>query len=116
MTSRPFTPAQARELAAAADELARQIAAADAALRADGDEHRRQAGFRLVDVAGECRRVAGELHATAADLARIAAVPTARPAGCRGACAPSTATPSPARAGRPGAAPPGAADAGATTG
>lgn len=77
MTAHPFPPAQARELAAAADELAGRIAAAEAALCADGDEHRRQAGFRLADAAGECRRVAAELHATAGDLAWIAAVPAA---------------------------------------
>jgi hypothetical protein len=52
MTARPLTPAQARELAAAADELAERIAAAEASLRADGDEHRRRAGFRLANAAG----------------------------------------------------------------
>ena len=70
-----LTPARARELAAAAEELAGQIEAAHAALCADVDEHRRRAGFRLEDAAGECRRVAAELHATANDLARLAAIP-----------------------------------------
>ena len=46
-----LTPARARELAAAAEELAGQIQAAHAALCADVDEHRRRAGFRLQDAA-----------------------------------------------------------------
>lgn len=70
-----LTPARARELAAAVEALAGQVEAAHAALCVDVDEHRRRAGFRLEDAAGECRRVAAELHATASDLARLAAIP-----------------------------------------
>ncbi|HEY3006045.1 MAG TPA: hypothetical protein VGJ44_27100 [Kribbellaceae bacterium] len=69
------TPAQLRDLVAAAVELADRIDATLAALRADSDEHRRRAGFRLDEASSSVRQAAGELEKTAGDLARIAAVP-----------------------------------------
>ncbi|HKT03488.1 MAG TPA: hypothetical protein VJT31_28505 [Rugosimonospora sp.] len=69
--SQEVTPAELRELAARAEQLAADVDAVQARLRAAGDESTRHSGYRLDDAAGEARRVAGELEATAGDLARI---------------------------------------------
>lgn len=82
----PITPARLRELAAAAEALAARIRDAHDTLHADGDEHRRVLGFRLDDAAGQCLTAAAALHATAADLARHAAIPEAACAIGWGVC------------------------------
>jgi hypothetical protein len=69
------TPARLREIAAAAEDVAARIREAHAVLRAEDDENRRRVGFRLDDAAGSCANVAEDLQATAADLARVAAIP-----------------------------------------
>ncbi len=76
--SQPWlTPAQARQLAAAAEDLARQLEQALAAREGDEDQARRDAGFRLHDVVSILRRgVAGELLETADHLARLGSRPS----------------------------------------
>jgi hypothetical protein len=73
-TDRP-TPADLRELAAAADALAGRIDAVRAALRAEDAGARRRAGFRLDDAAGNARQASRALEDTAGELARIASTP-----------------------------------------
>ncbi|GAA2027513.1 hypothetical protein [Pseudokineococcus marinus] len=73
-TTRP-TPADLRELAAAADDLATRIRAVQAALRAEDSGARSRAGFRLDEAAGQARQVSAALEDTAGELARIAATP-----------------------------------------
>lgn len=75
MTEPPLTAAAVRGLAAAAEDLAARVAAAQVALRSDPDPHRARAGFRFDDAAGQLAQVAAGLLETADDLARIAAVP-----------------------------------------
>ncbi|MEV4067177.1 hypothetical protein, partial [Nonomuraea dietziae] len=89
------TPAQVRELAAGADDLADAIEALRRQL-SRGEDTLRQTGYRLDEAAGWIRQAAQDLQATASDMVRLAALPPCRPtpAPCRGACAPSTATPS----------------------
>ncbi len=67
----PATPADLRDLAARADELAEAIAALHRGLRDALDEPTQRSGFRLGDAAGAAHRIAAELHATASDLARV---------------------------------------------
>lgn len=73
-TTRP-TPADLRELAAAADDLATRIGAVQAALRAEDPGARSRAGFRLDEAASQARQVSAALEGTAGELARIAATP-----------------------------------------
>ncbi len=68
-----MTPARARELAAAASELYRQLREADAARRDDPDEGRRRAGWRIEEAAGGLQRAAEALLGTADELIRLAA-------------------------------------------
>jgi hypothetical protein len=73
-TSSPWmTPAQARELAATAADLCRQLREADFARVAHPDPAQRRAGWRLNMAAGGLRSAAEELLATADELARLAA-------------------------------------------
>jgi hypothetical protein len=67
-----------RTLAGQAEALADAIEASKEDFRAHGADHNdpvRRAGFRLDDAAGQARAISGEMQATAADLARIAARP-----------------------------------------
>lgn len=75
MSTEHPTPADLRELAAAADALAERIDAAQAALRAEEPGARSRAGFRLDDAAGRVRQASSALEDTAGELARIAATP-----------------------------------------
>src|SRR3954470_11875041 len=69
-----MTPAQARELAAAAADLYRQLREADLARDADPNPARRRAGLGLdVAAAGGLRSAAEELLDTADELIRLAA-------------------------------------------
>src|SRR3954454_10699858 len=67
-----MTPARARELAAAAADLYRQLREADVARDADPDPARRRAGWRLDVAAGGLRSAAEELLDTADELIRLA--------------------------------------------
>lgn len=69
------TPAGLREIAARAQQLAADIDAAQAALRGADDDPTRRVGFRLDEAAGYARQAAGELEATAGDLARLRSRP-----------------------------------------
>jgi hypothetical protein len=64
-------PADLWALAARAEELARDLAAAEAGLRTAVDEPTRRVGFRLDDDAGWVRQAARDIEQTAEDLARI---------------------------------------------
>jgi hypothetical protein len=64
------SPAELRELAGRAEQLAADIAAVQDRLRAAGDEPTGRAGFRL-DAAGWARQAAEDLATTAEDLARV---------------------------------------------
>lgn len=69
----PPTPAELRELAGRADQLAAAIRDAQRRLRAAADEPTRLAGFRLDDAAGSTAAAGAALAATAGDLARVRA-------------------------------------------
>ena|ERR1700761_1970413 len=73
MTSPDATPALFRNLAARAEQLAEDIAAAEAALVADHpDEATRHASFRITDIVGLLtHRIVVELQVTASDLTRV---------------------------------------------
>jgi len=75
VTEPSITAAALRGLAAAAEDLAARVTAAQVTLRADPDAHRARAGFRFDMVTGQLDQVAALLLGTADDLARIAAVP-----------------------------------------
>ncbi|ADB73531.1 hypothetical protein [Geodermatophilus obscurus] len=68
-----MTPARARELAATAADLYRQLHEADLARDADPDPARRRAGWRLDVAAGGLQSAAEELLDTADELIRLAA-------------------------------------------
>ncbi len=68
-----MTPARARELAATAADLYRQLHEADWARDADPDPARRRAGWRLDVAAGGLHSAAEELLDTADELIRLAA-------------------------------------------
>ena len=72
MSTKHPTPADLRELAAAADDLATRVDAVQAALRAEEPGARRRAGFRLDDAAGRVRQATSALEDTTGELARIA--------------------------------------------
>src|SRR3954469_7965955 len=72
-----MTPARARELAAEAADLYRQLREADIARDAEPDPARRRAGWRLDVAAGGLRSAAEELLDTADEVIRLAV----RPAG-----------------------------------
>lgn len=74
-----MTPAQARELAAAAGDLYRQLREADLARDVDPDPARRRAGWRLDVAAGGLHSAEEELRDTADELTRLA---TRRPDAC----------------------------------
>ncbi|MEJ5869342.1 hypothetical protein WDV85_16550 [Pseudokineococcus sp. 5B2Z-1] len=75
MSAERPTPADLRELAAAADALAARIEVVQAALRDEYPGARSRAGFRLDDAAGNARQASRALEDTAGELARIAATP-----------------------------------------
>jgi hypothetical protein len=109
-----MTPTRARQLAAAAADLYRQLREADLARDADPHPAQRCAGWRLDVAAGGLHRAAEEFLATADELIRLAArrvdaypVPWAP--------APSTARHCGAREGAAGAPPPVAYAGGITT-
>jgi hypothetical protein len=68
-----MTPAQARQLAAAAGDLCHQLREGDLARDADPDPARRRAGWRLDVAAGGLHSAAEELLDTADELIRLAA-------------------------------------------
>jgi hypothetical protein len=67
------TPAELRELAAAAEALAEAVMAVHARLAEAPDEPTQRTGFRLEDAAGAARDIARQLADTAGDLARVRA-------------------------------------------
>lgn len=75
MTTDRITPSDLRELAEAAEDLARRLNLAQTSLAGEDDGPRRRVRYPLAGLATQTRRAAITLQGAADELARIAAVP-----------------------------------------
>ncbi|ALE76875.1 hypothetical protein FRP1_29320 (plasmid) [Pseudonocardia sp. EC080625-04] len=71
MTEQPVTPAELRDLAARAEQLAGELAAVEDRMRDTTDEPARHVRFRLLDASGSVLAASQAVLDTASDLARV---------------------------------------------